>query len=92
MDHQVLIKMEIYGLKADTLLWFNIYLSNRKQQVAINNSKYEFQHISCGVPQGYILGPLPFFYFLLMICLCIPAMCVQIYMPVTHHYMMFRIP
>ena len=64
VDHQILIKkLEIYGLKADTLLWFNTYLSNRKQQVAINNSKSEFKHISCGVPQGSILGPLLFLLF-----------------------------
>ena len=34
-----LVDHQIYGLKADALLWFNTYLSNRKQQVAINNSK-----------------------------------------------------
>ena len=29
-DLQISIKkLEIYGLKADTLLWFNTYLSNR---------------------------------------------------------------
>ena len=50
VDHQILLnKLEIYGIKDEALLWFNTYLTNRKQQVTINNGKSDFKHISCGL-------------------------------------------
>ena len=55
VDHQILIdKLEIYGIKGEALSWFKTYLTNRKQQVAINNCKSDFKQISYGVPQGSI--------------------------------------
>ena len=40
--------------------WFQSYLSNRKFTVNIQNSFSEISSISCGVPQGSILGPAVF--------------------------------
>ena len=40
VDHEILKnKLEIYGIKDEALLWFNTYLTNRKQQVTIDNKK-----------------------------------------------------
>ena len=55
VDHQILLnKLDIYSISNKTLRWFNTYLTNRKQQVSVNNTKSEFKQISYGVPQGSI--------------------------------------
>ena len=46
VDHRILLnKLEIYGIKDEALLWFNTYLTNRKQQVNINNNKSDLKNI-----------------------------------------------
>ena len=61
IDHNILLnKLEHYGLRGKSQKWFKSYLTNRKQYVKINNHKSNTQNVSCGVPQGSVLGPLLF--------------------------------
>ena len=61
VNHQILLsKLKLYGFDDTCLSWFNSYLSNRTQLVSINDTLSNTEFVTCGVPQGSILGPLLF--------------------------------
>ena len=65
VDHQILLKkLHSYKCSNSCLSWFKSYLFHRTQRVAINNELSETSKLSCGVPQGSILGPLLFLLFI----------------------------
>ena len=61
VNHDILItKLEHYGIRGIAKDWFKSYLSDRKQYVSVRGVNSNEEHISCGVPQGSVLGPLLF--------------------------------
>ena len=60
-NHNILVKkLEQYGIRGIAKEWFASYLSNRQQFVSLNNIKSDLHPLSCGIPQGSVLGPLLF--------------------------------
>ena len=60
--------MNAYGIRGNILRWFRSYLTNRSQFVSYDGRQSAIQSITCGVPQGSILGPLLFIIYMNDIC------------------------
>ena len=69
VDHNILIKkLEHYGIRGLANKWACSYLENRSQYVCINDSNSDCMKVSCGVPQGSILGPALFILYVNDMC------------------------
>ena len=62
VDHSILLHrlQHWFGLHGTSIDWFSSYLTSRSQAVSIQNSTSSFSNLSCGVPQGSVLGSLLF--------------------------------
>ena len=61
VDHRILLsKLKCYGFAGKNLRWCENYSSNRSQRTLANGKLSPEHQITCGVPQGSVVGPLFF--------------------------------
>lgn len=61
VNHKILLaKLSKYGYSLNIVKWVENYLVGRQQRVELGNSLSNFRTLTCGVPQGSVLGQLLF--------------------------------
>ena len=59
-QHSLLNKLDHYGIRGHSFNWVSSYLTDRKQLVQFTSACSQPEPIVCGIPQGWIVGPLLF--------------------------------
>jgi len=63
VDQSILLQrlQTTFGIDDSAHRWFQSYLSGRHQYVRRGSARSTIVYLICGVPQGFVLGPVLFF-------------------------------
>ena len=65
VSHNLLLhKLYHYGIRGSTNQWIQTFLYNRTQGVAVDGETSDKVHVESGVPQGSVLGPSLFLFYI----------------------------
>ncbi|KAF2350963.1 Reverse transcriptase domain [Trinorchestia longiramus] len=59
-NERLMAKVEAHGIRSHYSQWIRNWLTGRTQRVVIHDQASDLTHVTSGVPQGSVLGPLLF--------------------------------
>ena len=85
VDHDILLsKLNLYDIRGAENNWFKSYLNGRNQKCFVNGCLSENRSLTCGIPQGTILGPLLFLLYINDLPNCLSYSQPRMYADDTH--------